>query len=601
MPFASFLRRSLLAAGLFGLLAGSCAASVEAADARQEVTIGLVDTFSPDFYIHTYAPTLDNLIEALPQYAFRIVEIDFRHLNDDIARTRPAFLVTSASTFVSLIEKTGAHQVATKKPDMSNDVAHTVASAFIVPMDSPVRTLADARGLRAAIQSRKSFDGWLIAKGEIADRFGRPDDFFRDLVVTDYGIPDVAMTVRMGLADIGILSTCEYEQLLAAGQIRPGEFRVVDAKADGMSCVRSTELYPDVVFSSFPNVDAEVTRAVKVALLSMPHQGLDFKWTIANDFLPTYGLLKKLKMGPYEPQPWTLERVWLEYRTEILLLAGLLLAVIFHVVTINLLVRKRTAQLAESLAETEHFHKVAQESRNQLLQLERSNIVSQLSSMLAHEIKQPLMSISLYAGALKLLLGKEGSLTPKAAGLIDRLESELQRSSDIVEHVRGYAKKAESKRVPVRLASVVEEAMKTLRSGVPAVVRREADPVVLADPFELQFIALNFIKNALEAVRKVSNPAVVVRISEDGGHAFLTVADNGPLISNEVFERLGKLGRSSKADGLGFGLSIAVALAEKSGGHIDFERRPGGGLSVSLTLDVLDEKPESDNGPQDKQ
>lgn len=105
--------------------------------------------------------------------------------------------------------------------------------------------------------------------------------------------------------------------------------------------------------------------------------------------------------------------------------------------------------------------------------------------MLAHEIKQPLMSISLYAGALKLLLGKEGSLTPKAAGLIDRLESELQRSSDIVEHVRGYAKKAESKRVPVRLASVVEEAMKTLRSGVPAVVRREADPVVLADPFEL--------------------------------------------------------------------------------------------------------------------
>lgn len=106
MPFASFLRRSLLAAGLFGLLAGFCAASVEAADARQEVTIGLVDTFSPDFYIHTYAPTLDNLIEALPQYAFRIVEIDFRHLNDDIARTRPAFLVTSASTFVSLIEKT---------------------------------------------------------------------------------------------------------------------------------------------------------------------------------------------------------------------------------------------------------------------------------------------------------------------------------------------------------------------------------------------------------------------------------------------------------------------------------------------------------------
>lgn len=152
MPVASFLRRSLLAAGLFGLLAESFAASAEASGPRQEVTIGLVDTFSPDFYIHTYAPTLDYLIEALPQYAFRIVEIDFRHLNDDILRTKPAFLVTSASTFVSLIEKTGAHQVATKKPGMSNDVAHTVASTFIVPKDSPVRTLADARGLCAVAQ-----------------------------------------------------------------------------------------------------------------------------------------------------------------------------------------------------------------------------------------------------------------------------------------------------------------------------------------------------------------------------------------------------------------------------------------------------------------
>lgn len=70
MPVASFLRRSLLAAGLFGLLAESFAASAEASGPRQEVTIGLVDTFSPDFYIHTYAPTLDYLIEALPQYAF---------------------------------------------------------------------------------------------------------------------------------------------------------------------------------------------------------------------------------------------------------------------------------------------------------------------------------------------------------------------------------------------------------------------------------------------------------------------------------------------------------------------------------------------------
>ncbi len=562
-----------------------------AASDLPEVTIGLVDTFSPEFYIGTYAPTLDHLIETLPQYRFRVVEIDYRQVEKDIERLRPAFLVTSASTYVSLIESAGAHQVATKKPGRSADVSRTVASAFVVKSSSPLKTLADLRGKKAAVSSLESFDGWIIAQGEIARAFSDAEGFFSEVLATDYGIPDVALLVKMGMADAGVLGTCELEHLVATGQIAPHDFRVIGEKTTEGACVRSTGLYPDVVFSALPGVDAEVTRNVTVALLSMPGKGLDFTWTIANDFVPTYELLKSLRLGPYRPLPWTAKLLWRTYRTEILLALGLLLAVAFHIVTVNLLVQKRTQELAESLEETRHFYKKAEETRSELLRLERTQIVSQLSSLFAHEIKQPIMNMALYAGALRMLLQKEGHLSEKAEGILGKLSGEVERSSEIVEHVRGYAKKKASKKIPCDLERIARESLEVNAAGLAIGMKAKSPALVLGDPFELQFIVDNFVKNARAAASAAPNPAVSVELFDEGPRLRLTVSDNGPALSDEAFARLGKAGRSTKAEGLGFGLSIALGLAEKMGGHIAFERRAQGGLAVSLVLGRFSDLP----------
>lgn len=554
-------------------------------DTRPQITIALVDTFSPSFYINTYFPTVRHLVESLPQYKFNVVEIDYRNLDQQVQDVKPAFLVSSASTFVSLIEKTGAHQVATRKPLMSSNVANTVASTFIVQSSSRITDLAHARGVRIAISSKESFDGWIIAKGEVEKRFGRSDSFFKEIVETQYAIPDVAMLLRMGEVDIGVLSTCEYESLIETGQIQLDEFRVIDEKKSANGCVRSTDQYPDVVFSSFPNVDSQAAADVTVALLSMPSDGLEFSWIIANDFVPTYRLLRTLQMGPYAPQKWTWLRVWREYRTEILLLAALSAAFLFHVVTVNVLVRKRTKQLTESLEETKHFFHQAEKSRMQLLRLERLNIVSQLSSMFAHEIKQPLMNISLYAGALRLFLKKEGILSERVGRLIDSLELELDRTSEIVEHVRGYAKQSESRRERIKLCDAVKAAIGALRLEIPIETKSRCSSEVSADPFELQFIIQNLIKNAADAAACSSPPKIKVEDYDEDGKAVIAVYDNGPAISDEVFGMLGKASQSCKPDGLGFGLSIAVRLAEKMGGHIDFDRLPEGGLKVRLVLE----------------
>ena len=269
---------------------------------KEEITIGLVDTFSPDFYIHTYSPTLDHLLETLPSRRFKFVELDYRHVEEDIRRLRPDFLVTSGSLYAALMGSVGSHQIATRQPKTSPKPSETVSSAFVVRASSRYRTLADLQGARAAISDRRSFDGWLIAQGELAKEGLDPEHHFGELIETSYGVPDVGTLVKIGAADVGVLSTCEYEQLLANGVIRDGDFRILAEKPAHGGCIRSTDRYPDVVFSSLPWVDAETVREATVSILSMPSENLDFQWTVCNDFVPTFELLRVLSIGPFEGQ-----------------------------------------------------------------------------------------------------------------------------------------------------------------------------------------------------------------------------------------------------------------------------------------------------------
>lgn len=568
---------------------------LNATAAEQTITIGLVDTFSPDFYIHSYSPTIDHLKASLPEYRFRIVELDYRHVDADIESLRPDFLVTSASLYAELMGTVGTHQIATRNPKTSESPAHTVASTFIVKASKPARTLNDLKGKRIAASDKTSFDGWLIAQGELARQGLDPESHFTEVMETDYAVPDVATLVRIGAADAGVLSTCEYESLLKSGLIKAGEFHILAERPKDGGCVRSTDRYPDVVFSSLPWVNAETVREVTVAILSMPSDKLEFHWTVCNDFVPTYELLRTLSIGPFAgSNDLSLAAIWARWKTEILLGLLLLAAVAFHIVTINLLVQKRTHQLSEAIAETERFFRAAQEARNALLTIERTNIVAQLSSMFAHEIKQPIMNISLYAGAIRLLLDRLGistSAKAQVSEILDSLGEEVERSVEIVDHVRSYAKKRPRSLVPVNLAEAAADAVKTVEERGLHIENRLPDALwVKTDPFEMLFILSNFIRNAAAAIKGEPSGRIVLEAADLDTQWQVSVVDNGPAMSDEVFAQLGKAGASNKPDGLGFGLAIAAAIAEANGGHIEFERLHPHGLSAKLILSKTDEE-----------
>ena len=100
----------------------------------------------------------------------------------------------------------------------------------------------------------------------------------------------------------------------------------------------------------------------------------------------------------------------------------------------------------------------------------------------------------------------------------------------------------------------------------------------MADPIELELVAMNLIKNALEAVEGLPAGMVNIAVSEHNGKAELTVLNNGPAVSSELVERLNDRaasGSSSKKSGLGLGLSIVRSILERLGGRITFTAWPG--------------------------
>ena len=97
------------------------------------------------------------------------------------------------------------------------------------------------------------------------------------------------------------------------------------------------------------------------------------------------------------------------------------------------------------------------------------------------------------------------------------LESEVERSSAIVEHVRSYAKSRPTERKDTALEKLIEDALKTFPELPPCVhVDASGHYPVHADPFEIQFIIANFIKNSLSAIEGKKDGAIQVRISDLG-------------------------------------------------------------------------------------
>lgn len=234
-----------------------------------------------------------------------------------------------------------------------------------------------------------------------------------------------------------------------------------------------------------------------------------------------------------------------------------------------------------------------QELQSELFHVSRLTALGELASALAHEINQPLAAITNYMAGGRHILHREDIDRAMLEEVCANAGNEAIRAGEIIRRMRNFVARGESDRHPESLSKLVEEASALALVGakihdvrVSYSFSPDVDEV-LVDRVQIQQVLLNLIRNAVDAV--IDRPARDIRISTAPHKDRLirvSIADTGHGLSPDVADRLFQPFVSSKANGMGIGLSISRTIIEAHGGHIWAEPNAPEGTIFHFTLEM---------------
>ena len=233
-----------------------------------------------------------------------------------------------------------------------------------------------------------------------------------------------------------------------------------------------------------------------------------------------------------------------------------------------------------------------QEMQAELVHFSRMSAVGTMASALAHELNQPLTAVANYLEAARDLLESDSKDAKEILHeALDEASRQAVRAGEIVRKLRGYVSRGEIDARSVPLAPLLTDSIALARisgdmSDIP--IDKDIEPdlgAVLADPIQIQQVAINLLRNAAEALTGSDAPQMRVS-AHKGPETFVTVevCDNGPGMSDEVRKTLFKPFMTSKSQGMGLGLSICQTIVEAHGGKIEAVPAEQGGTCFRFTL-----------------
>lgn len=225
---------------------------------------------------------------------------------------------------------------------------------------------------------------------------------------------------------------------------------------------------------------------------------------------------------------------------------------------------------------------------SRLAHASRVNALGEMASGLAHELTQPLTAILAGAQAGRRLIGKGD--TEALAPVLEDTVTQARRASAILARFRDWSRPQAQ---PVA-AFDLREALRTVQAllgpqaasrGARLELETPPEPVpVIADPVEMEQVAFNLVRNAIEAVGETTGAGVVsIRLREERDRVVLDIADNGPGVAAELRPRLFTPFTTTRAEGTGLGLALSQRLVERAGGDIALlDDAPGATFRIVL-------------------
>ncbi|ADW18995.1 integral membrane sensor signal transduction histidine kinase [Desulfobulbus propionicus DSM 2032] len=231
-----------------------------------------------------------------------------------------------------------------------------------------------------------------------------------------------------------------------------------------------------------------------------------------------------------------------------------------------------------------------------LLQANKMIALSKMAAGIAHEVNNPLASISEKAGWMKDLLAEEDiAASPNFAEFsesIDKIEYHVDRARKIVHNLLGFARRMEPAKEKININNLLDETTGLLENEaryVNILIKKqyaENVPVITSDLSQIQQVVLNLLNNAIDAIGSDGTITVGSRYLEDTDQVELWVADTGKGIPEAEQSKIFEPFFTTKAvgKGTGLGLSISYSIIEKLGGKMRVQSKVGEGTMFTILL-----------------
>lgn len=545
--------------------------------------------------VDTIAATLDHLRDSFPSERFLLDYSDNKEFKKSFSAEKGLLFITDALTFAELSQKFGTWAFAAMKHPLAKDAQHTSGAVFIAKSNrSDISSLKDLEGC-SVIAAEPSFSpAYPMAIREL-ERFFGEKPLFKTTQLISSPVEQVVHEVIAGKADIGIVDSCLLEGMEERGNIPKGSVKVIGTKGGtDLKCLHSTDLYPGWVFAAaYPRNKMDVSEVQGIAnivdaLKTVPQLNATMEWTTPTDNSEILELQKSL--DKLNTQRKTFSSFIQQYKYVIYSFLILLIGIISHSLYAEWLVRRRTKELRQTIQEKENLEKLISEEREKMSHLEKMGIVSQMSSLIAHELQQPLNAIVNYARGLRLLREKGRLSEEKFQTAVSEISDQGLQAAAIVNKVRNYSKHPETKKQSANLfdflVKTTEKFCRIRNCTIPIVISGDRSVSVMADLLELELLIVNLLKNSCEALAGVNErkSKIFIHVSESNNKAVITFQDTAPPISKEEMQTLFTPGISSKKNGLGLGLSLCQKIAESHGGNLKAHQNNKNTLIFTLEL-----------------
>jgi PAS domain S-box-containing protein len=245
-------------------------------------------------------------------------------------------------------------------------------------------------------------------------------------------------------------------------------------------------------------------------------------------------------------------------------------------------------RLAQMLIATDITTRLRAEEQS-AAQAEKAQVTSRLVTMgemassVAHELNQPLTAIVNYCNGMVSRVKGGNIERDDLVAALQKTAKQAERAGLIIRRIRAFVKRSEPQRQAAQAQQIVDDAVDL--AGIE-LRRRNVDintivaprlPTLMVDPILIEQVLLNLLKNAAEAIdsanlpperRQIELRVLAVKSAEEGDVIEFSVTDQGPGIKEEVLARLYEAFFSTKAEGLGIGLSLCRTIVESHRGRM---------------------------------